>query len=353
MVKVLKIGFVNFTPLKYDVDTPLQEPLGGSESAMCYLAVQMARDGHRVTLFRRNEEEFTKSGVLHKSVNKIITTDLDFLIIQNTPFFGLQIKEKINPKTKLIYWSQHASNQPAVECLKDSKFQDIYDAILLLSDYQIEDYKNAFKINPTKIIKFKNAISPAFENLNIENKIPWSYCYTSTPFRGLKLLPELFTRVREVNIKAKLFVHSSMGTYQGDNTVEEEYQEIYTAIKNTDGAVYSGSISQTELSDKLSKYEYLAYPNIFAETSCISVMEAMAAGCQVVTTDLGALPETSAGFARLIKITGNEEEYKSSFVREMQKPIDKNRIEEQVKFVRENYTWKVRSKELYTLLQNV
>ena len=46
----MEIAFLDLLYWDYDVATPLERPLGGSQSGLCYLAVELARRGHRVTL---------------------------------------------------------------------------------------------------------------------------------------------------------------------------------------------------------------------------------------------------------------------------------------------------------------
>jgi tetratricopeptide (TPR) repeat protein len=79
------------------------------------------------------------------------------------------------------------------------------------------------------------------------------------------------------------------------------------------------------------------------------LLEAMAAGCLVVTSARGALPETSAGFARLVPIDGGRDEYLERFVAETVQALtqltgpDSARVKEdlrnQVAHVHRQHTW--------------
>ena len=48
------VAFVDFAAWDYTVESPLLEPLGGSQSALCFLALELARLGHEMDLLQRH-----------------------------------------------------------------------------------------------------------------------------------------------------------------------------------------------------------------------------------------------------------------------------------------------------------
>jgi glycosyltransferase involved in cell wall biosynthesis len=123
-------------------------------------------------------------------------------------------------------------------------------------------------------------------------------------------------------------------------------EKVWEIMMHVNGVDYVGSVSQTKLSKELIKTSILSYPNTFPETSCIAVMEAMAAGCFVVTSNLGALPETLAGFGAMVDIDGDWQKYGNFFIREilnfLYNPQD---MSKQIEYVNKNYVWSLRAKE--------
>jgi glycosyltransferase involved in cell wall biosynthesis len=175
----------------------------------------------------------------------------------------------------------------------------------MLSEWASQAYQKVYKVDVDRCYVLKNAVAPPFERLFpagasvLAHKKPHAMVYTSAPFRGLSVLLDAWPTIRAACPDATVQVFSGMGTYQ--ITAEKDaFADLYERCRTTDGIDYRGPVPQPELAVALREAAVLAYPCIFDETSCISVMEAMAAGCAIVTTQRGALPETTGGFARLV-----------------------------------------------------
>jgi glycosyltransferase involved in cell wall biosynthesis len=137
---------------------------------------------------------------------------------------------------------------------------------------------------------------------------------------------------------------------------------LYAVARELPGVEYEGSVSQTALAAVLAEADLLAYPNVFPETSCIAVMEAMAAGCLVCTTNLGALPETTAGFGFLMDLPTDVLVVVQSFVTMLvgayrEACAQPNRYDDliarQRAHVRTQYNWAQRAREWSAVLPHV
>lgn len=362
----MKIAFIDFLPWDYKIASAYKMALGGSQSALCYLAEAVAQQGHEVFLLNHTSDPGLSRNVMCLSleaVPKQLLQSLDALIVLNLAGQGMQLRSLIGDKTRLILWTGHAHNQPDVQELQNPAERDVYDGFAFVSDWQRDRFHEHFGINLTCIAVLRNAIAPSFCGLfPTESPIlphksqPPVLAYTSTPFRGLDLLLDVFPKIRSAIPGTRLKVFSSMKVYQVSQTEDEShYGSLYRQCRETEGVEYIGSLPQPELARELQSVMLLAYPNTFAETSCIAVMEAMASGCWIVSSNLGALPETTAGFARLISIEGSWEVYKDSFVEETVQVLTKciatdtteseTDLRRQVEYVNSSYTWSVRAEQ--------
>jgi glycosyltransferase involved in cell wall biosynthesis len=263
---------------------------------------------------------------------------------------------------RLIFWTGHAHKQPGVAPLRDPRERGVYDGFAMVSRWQREQFILTFGIDPTRAGILRYAVAPSFAKLFPDNSPilpqkawPLILAYTSTPFRGLDLLLEAFPVIRAAIPNARLQVFSSMKVYQLESAREQaDYGALYDRCRKTDGIEYVGSVPQPELARRLRPVMLLAYPNSFAETACIAVMEAMASGCQIVTSDLGALPETTAGFGHLFSVHQPRQAYLAQFVDRVirllresseQPAATESLLRAQVNMCNTACTWAVRASE--------
>ena len=120
----MRIAFVDPIDWDYTIETPYQQPLGGSQSALCYLAEALARRGHRVCAFTRTASPGSYRGVGCLPIETLPQAthafQVDVWVILNSPEPGSWLRSQFGTRSKVVLWVQHAADQPAVRAVSDS-----------------------------------------------------------------------------------------------------------------------------------------------------------------------------------------------------------------------------------------
>lgn len=198
---------------------------------------------------------------------------------------------------RTVFWNQLSHDQQAIEWMKNEQNLEKINHYVFVSNWQSENYRKLFKIAGYKTKVIKNACVGIYNTPKDETKI--KICYTSTPWRGLDVLLSAWELLSLDNCELHVFSSTKIYGERFAESQEPLYQELYDKCKKLPNVVYRGSVANEELRKELGTFHIMAYPSTFEETSCISVIEAISNGLRVICSNLGALPETTEGWAHM------------------------------------------------------
>jgi glycosyltransferase involved in cell wall biosynthesis len=302
--------------------TPYERGIGGSETAAVHIAKALAARGHRVQIFCECQgNEGTHDGVEYIHFTKFKPEEMaDVFVASRRPLALINTSARARLR---VLWLHDNHCGPAV--IENCEGLLAADLIMPVSkwhrDYTLKRYPF---LDPRKVIPTRNGIDPTLFQVDQpakKNKL----IFSSSADRGLIIALDYFKEVRAQVPDAELHVfygfetvtkmieQGYLKTHDADEVLEQ-IADLKRRAENTEGVFLRGRVGQETLAKEFLESKVWFYPTWFEESSCISAMEAQAAGCTPVTTALAALVETvHHGF--LLKPPCTSQAYKEAFIK--------------------------------------
>jgi len=266
------------------------------------------------------------------------------LILNNTDPSLLE-KDMIN-----VLWMQHFVNQEEAKNLGSKDYINKLDHIIFNSNWNFEKFQYQFKIPESKSLVIRNAIKKI--NFREKPKDKINLIYHTTPWRGLANLLKIFKNLNLENVQLNVCSSTKIYGKKFDNILGKKYKNLFEECKNTKNVNYFGFIDNNKIIKLLEKTHIYSYPSIWPETSCISAIESMAAGCEMVTTNLGALYETCSPFGTFVSFDKNLDNLEKKYAKALSNSIhnfwseeNQKKLKLQQEAINSLYTWDKRALE--------
>lgn len=240
--------------------------------------------------------------------------------LKDFQIFVSRAEEELDPNKIKIYWHQDLPHDPACAHLANGGWKN-YDYFVFNSNWQMQLFNLVLGVPYYKSIVLQNAIDPITVKDDTKPTDKIKLIYHSTPHRGLELLVPVFELLAETHPDIELDVYSSFKIY-GWEERDSQYQQLFERCKNHPRINYYGSVPNEEVKAALAQAHIFAYPNIWVESSCIALMEAMSAKLVCVHPNYGALIDTSGGITRMYQWDEDANSHAGRFLRVLEHAIN-------------------------------
>lgn len=226
-----------------------------------------------------------------------------------------------------ILWLHDLAEDPEAAPLMDAEYRRQFAKLVFVSHWQQNEYKTKLGIPFAEGVVIKNWIDP----IKYTARPPRArqpdqgqprrlrFVYHSTPHRGLDILVAVFHELAshfltQHNVDLHLDVYSSFKLYGWEGR-DAPFLKLFEYIRNHPRMTYHGTVPNAKIRKALEAADFFAYPSTWAETSCLCAIEAMSADCRVITSSLGALPETISGNGLVYPFSEDPQQHANEFFR--------------------------------------
>lgn len=246
----------------------------------------------------------------------------DFQIICSRP--RTLLEDKIR-----VFWHHDLPNDQEVAHMRDPASRNRFHHHVFVSHWQLQQYweRLGFPMDGSVSV-IENPILTYSVDMDRFNQPMETIdlVYASTPHRGLSLLVPVFEELAQDEPAIRLHVFSSFKMYGWDDA-DKNFQDLFDKIDAHPQMINHGFQPNGTVRARMNKSHILAYPNIWPETSCRVLIEAMSEGLECVHPNLAALPETSGGLTDMYTFHADPSVHAHVFKPHLQGAIERIRGE--------------------------
>lgn len=268
-----------------------------------------------------------------------------------------RVRELDNNKIRILYCHDLAEDPESGRAFIENGHERFHK-IVFVSNWQMQSFINRYNIPWSKCLVIQNSIEP-IEYKERANG-PIKIIYHSTPHRGLNILVPVFEELANTDKNIQLDVYSSFKLY-GWEERDAPYQALFDRCVAHPQINYHGSQPNDVIREALQTSDIFAYPSIWQETSCLCLIEAMAAGNLCIHPNYGALYETSAHWTNMYQFNEDINTHAGGFIYLLKQAISQvradpnlqSRLESQSTWANIIYNWNNRKIQWEYLFDNL
>ena len=277
---------------------------------------------------------------LHKHVDKNILDQVQ--ICTSVPG-----KIPIDPNKVNILWQKNSYDQPNLApWFRDKSNHHKYDWYVFNSHWNYEKFRMAFDIPTEKCVVIKNGV-PDIKARDVNKKSDTiKLIFHPTPWRGLNVMLAAMQYINDPKIILDVYSSTEVYGQAFKEANDTQYHGLYEQARQLPNVNYIGYKPNEYILENLHQYDIFAYPNVWEETFCISLLEAMSAGLYCISTDYGALFETGAEFTAYLPYQKNFDLLARNFAaaitmaaNSLETEATKQHLNFQIEYTKRYYNW--------------